>query len=54
MLAGAIQFLKVAIKRDIYKMTALQKFCEIARKPSFNAQYFQTSWISDIRFNENA
>ena len=29
-------------------------FCEIKRKPSFNGQYFQTSRISDIWFNENA
>ena len=30
------------------------KFCEIEWKPSFNGQYFQTSQISDILFNQNA
>ena len=28
------------------------KFCEIGQKSSFNSQYFQTSRISDIWFNE--
>ena len=30
------------------------KICEIERKPSFNGQYFQTSRISNIWFNENS
>ena len=34
-----------------HKMAALEKFCEIERKSSFNSQYFQTSQISDIWFN---
>ena len=30
------------------------KFLRVKGKPSFTGQYFQTSRISDIRFNENA
>ena len=35
-------------------MMACQNFSKFERKQSFNGQYFQTSQISDIWFNENA
>ena len=61
---SAIQYLDCSQKKCLLKVWRFLvhppqnggsvKFCETERKPSFNDQYFQTSRISDIWFNENS